>query len=376
MLVNTYFSLLHFASQFSYTQDMLTLPEATRTTRTILKIGGITFAVFFIIILVLRLVINILNNLTPKPPPTEEARFGILPMVSFTPNTDKYIYSLNTLTGGLPASPIMVKVYKVKRRPSSLLDIQNARNNLHNQNYSQGEKKISETVYEWTNNQDANFPISIRYNIVTGDFDIYSEYLKDQNVQSANHVLKKENATDYMFDYLERIGANVKDLDKEKVLTTYFRISEGKLTPVDAYNEAHILKVDLYQKSLDKMEVIYPYYYGSIMSFWIASGKYSPVIVAATFKHQFADSEDPQNSSTYNIISAEQAYENLKTGNAFVFNISGRSQIEISDIALAYYLGANTQDYVIPVYVFSGNQFKAYVHALPQNKFAPVLEGQ
>ena len=71
----------------------------------------------------------------------------------------------------------------------------------------------------------------------------------------------------------------------------------------------------------------------------------------------------PGESSEYPIISGLEAYEKLKKGDAYILYERESGNIDITDVNLGYYVGPD-QEYFLPVIVFSGSGFTAYVNAL------------
>ena len=80
------------------------------------------------------------------------------------------------------------------------------------------------------------------------------------------------------------------------------------------------------------------------------------------FSHQVVSQEN----TTYPIKNVSQAFDLLKKNKAYIAGYFGtQTEIRIKDIYLAYYLGEEKQQYLMPVYVFSGKDgFTAYVPAV------------
>ena len=66
------------------------------------------------------------------------------------------------------------------------------------------------------------------------------------------------------------------------------------------------------------------------------------------------------------VITYGQAYDELKSGNAYVGSYFGSGKsVSITKVSLAYYMGRTRQNYLYPVYVFEGTDgFTAYISAL------------
>lgn len=341
---------------------MLTLAQATKETRTLLKFGGIIVGAIFLIIILFNFSSSIRSTFFPPPPPPPEQKFGKLPKVDFpTSENLKINYRLNTITGTLPAFPDRLKVYSIKKPEPNLLNLQNVRNNLKNVNFTTGETELSETVFKWTN---TTTPIrTINYDILSNNFDISSDYLNNNSFSTENLPLDKQ-AQSFVINFLTNSGENLDDIDRENASISYFKILNNNLVRVNNPQEAQTVKVDVIQKAIDQLNIFYPEFEGSTMSFLIGSDGSQPIIFQAHFKHQPINTNS---SSTYPIITSQQALEQLKQGKAYIFNPEKKQNVEITDIYLGYYLGEKDQEYLMPIVIFKGKNFQAYVQAIPDS---------
>ena len=98
------------------------------------------------------------------------------------------------------------------------------------------------------------------------------------------------------------------------------------------------------------------------MNLVIAGGERNPQVVSGRFFYQKILDE----SSTYPIISAKDAYEKLAKGDAYIASHSGNDlNILIKRVYLGFYAEGHSQDYLTPVVIFEGNNdFIAYVPAV------------
>ena len=113
------------------------------------------------------------------------------------------------------------------------------------------------------------------------------------------------------------------------------------------------------------MPILYPHPPYSTMSLWIAVGQAGPQVVTANFTHQTINTT-PETEATYPIKTAEEAFEELKNGKAFIASYNGSAtDIAITNVFLTYYLGEQPQEYLMPLIVFQGdNGFLAYISAV------------
>jgi hypothetical protein len=103
------------------------------------------------------------------------------------------------------------------------------------------------------------------------------------------------------------------------------------------------------------------------MKLVMGSGSLKESPLEASFSHQKILDE----SGTYPIKSATTAFEDLKSGNAFILSHSGDStNVKIKKVYLALFYEGKLQKYLTPVIVFEGdNNFLAYVPAVTDEWF-------
>ena len=85
-----------------------------------------------------------------------------------------------------------------------------------------------------------------------------------------------------------------------------------------------------------------------------------PEVVEANFIHQIPSDE----YSTYPIKTSNLAFEELKKNKAYIASSPQNGKISIKNITLGYYIGEKEQDYLVPIIVFEGNGFEAFVSAV------------
>ena len=311
------------------------------------------------------------NLFFPTPPAPPEEKFGKLPEVIFpAQDSQNFEYRINTLTGKLPIFSgaciffdekyhCQMKVYKVKKKEPSLVALKSARDKLKLLDFTENETRLSEEEYQWSNPSGQ----AIRINVLTGNFKILSNFLSEPPQPLIGDVARKEGAFELVSKLLENLDLETEDLDQETSTLAYLKLENGTLIKAQSLNEASFARLDLFQKNLDGHKVYYPEFTESLMHFLI-KGSSSLPIVNASFSHFIADSSS---FSTYPIKTAEAAFEDLKQGKALVFaNDKNVKLIDIIDVSLGYYIGDENQQYFLPIAVFKGKGFTAYVNVLIQ----------
>lgn len=344
---------------------MAMLPKLTRKIRFWLKVCTVFIFLFFAYFFGSKIVAFIQRVYYPPKPLRPQERFGKLPRINFpTQEPRKFTYKINTFSGTLPFFSDKVEVYAFRAREQKLLDLKNARERVRGVDFATHETPLSNSRYQWNHTKRPN--TFIIYDIVTRSFEMHSDYLRDDEVVSARNLpADNEQYKKAVFEFLGKIGEDILDIDTEKTSITYLKLSQqNRLTQTDEFSEAQIVRVDLFQKPIDQKPIYYEKLGQSNMYFLLGSGASikTPRIVEAHFNHLVVDKS---NHSTYPLKPAFSAYQELITGNAYITNLSLLSEIEIADVSVAYYIGIPNQQYLIPIIVFDGRGFKAYVDAIP-----------
>jgi hypothetical protein len=342
-------------------------------------------------------------------PPTLE--YGLLPAMQFPQSslTDSRTYELQTITGDLPTDlPDRLTVFPIKIKPPNFLNLDKVKQIAKNLEFTGAkgvvipEIQLSNTHYEW--NETINYRRKLVFNIHSFDFTLTSEYLRSLTALSAQYISNESSAIATVQNFLKTMKLTPDDLDITKTNTpnnaikfvTYpqlFSIITGgqglnTLVPASSLSKTQTIRVDLYQKDIEyelntgqddgkktipvKIPIIYPYPPYSTMSFWVASGSKEAIVAQAFYTHKDIDLKNT--AATYPLKTPKEAFSQLEENNAYIASYSGNDQnIIIKNVFLAYYLGADEpQQYLMPVYVFEGNNgFYAYVPAVDQAHIQP-----
>ncbi|HLD01995.1 MAG TPA: hypothetical protein VJC10_03920 [Patescibacteria group bacterium] len=354
---------------------MLTLHSVTQLVRTALKWGLIGFAVLVLLYVGIKIGSAIRNRVSPKASVAPTVTFGKLPSSIFpeTIATQQFTYTIDTLSGKLPAFPDRISVYPIKQNKPTLLSLTRAKDKVAGIGFTSSsgavlpEKKISETLYSW--NSTSGIPRTLEMDIISYNFTLVSDFLSDNDVLNKQRVPTREQAKETATEFFNAIDTLPADINQEKTRAEYLTISNKSLVAASSLASAHVVRVDFFQNNIDNVPVVYPHPPFSTINVLLASGVRNPVIVEAHYLHQEIDTS--KKDATYPIISASQAFEELKTGKAYIASYFGSSSaIALKDIYVGYYLSNNEQPYAYPVVVFEGdNGFVAYVSLIEDQWF-------
>ena len=336
---------------------MPTLNKTKKETQIILRWAGISLFIIFLLLLGTRFLSFIKDIFTPPPPP--QASFGKLPAISFPNQLQENItYSLNTLSGFLPNFSDRAKVYKISTNPPTLLALDKTRGKVSKIGFTANETRIAEDVYQWTN-RESPLQRRLTINIFSSDFTLSSAYLITPDLQTLSNVEEKNNAIYIAQSFLKNISLFTDDLDSQKTKTTLYSAEKGALIPASKFSDAKIVRVDFFQKDLEKMPIYYEKGITSTISFLVGKENNEQNVVDARYFHKNISQE----SSTYPIKSASLAFSELKDGKGYVASKDPNAvEVTIKKVTLGYYVGEAQQDFLMPIVIFEGdNDFVAYV---------------
>lgn len=396
---------LHCTGYFNYTQYM-TLHETTENVKKGGIATGIGLGVIITIVMIFKMSVMVFNILFPPNIAPPSMAYGKLPPLAFPPNAveGNFVYKINTATGDLPNDfPDRLNVFPIIKDNAGLLNLKAVESKVAILRFVDDQNKLLPGIPLGNGNYQWEDPTGIKrkiiFDIVTFNFALTSNYLTSNTARRGRTLSTQDAAIQTVQAYLTSIDLVPNDLDIEKTkhpdpelsyLTAprlYAIAQDGSLTTASSLLLARVIRVDLYQKNVtyelntgvsnDKKElqklnidmpVLYPKPPFSTMNFLIAAGESDAEIVDAHFLHQKINYA-PDTEGTYPIKSPQEAFEEVKAKKAYIanYNTPEDNQILITKVYLAYYLGEEPQEYLMPIIVFEGqNGFYAYVSAVKE----------
>lgn len=352
-------SFLHYTVRLSYTQDMLTLHDANDLIKATAKWGGIALVGFLLLFGIFKGGAFLVKVLFPKEPAPPKVAFGKLPPLIFPKTTTPQLtYRLDTVTGGLGSFSDRLNVYKIIPPVPNLLNLQTTRHLLQSTPFVLDESPLTDTVYSWgdTNRPDKK----ISYNIVSSDFSITSNYFSYTDLLTVTPVMQQD-AIAATIKFLKDLNLYPLDLDEKLTTTQLLSMQGANIFAATSPSTAQLVRIDFFQKDVNKLPIVYPHPPYSTMHF-LLGGRNTSELVDAGFSHQTVGTDN----TTYPLLTVQQAFDLLKNHKAYIASYFGHdTNVSIKDIYLAYYLGEDKQQYLMPVYVFAGKDgFVAYVSAV------------
>lgn len=338
---------------------MPTLHVITEDTKKIIYGLFVLLGVFIVILIGLR--VNTLIRAkyfpTPLPPPT--TTFGKLPKISF-PNsatTKTFTYTLDTLSGLFPEFPDRLNVYKTTNEPPNLLALTRAIEKAQSIGFGGEPTAVSESVYEWS--QPSTPFKKLILNINSYNFSYTSQFLSDQTLVSMYFNSPVSSAEDKAQIFFSHIFFP-QDIDSQKTKTTLYQVENNTLVPAITQATTQFVRLDYFQNDIDGLTYYYPHPPYSLIHATVSKDL---EVVNASLTH---GNIDLNTNATYPIKTAKTAFEDLQKGKAYIAGYDGsQTKIPIKTVRLGYYMGEEKQDYLIPIFVFEGDDnFTAYLPAI------------
>jgi|GEM_PF-1530318 hypothetical protein len=300
-------------------------------------------------------------------PPVEEKpdiKFGLLPLPEFpqgSVSTSNFSYSLDTTTGGLPKLGMdegfekVVRVYFVTQTFATLLAPEKSTALAEKFEISSAPEIISETRYRY---KEQNKTLLV--DLDNGNF----AYNKD-STPSANVNLDDDDKLISDFKQtLSALGILKEDLQDGRVRITYLKINGSQLSLTQVKSEAVAYQISLWPAAIDKRPIFTPDFNNALITA-VISGEARDIdnYLALRFTHYPIDLST---YATYPTKTAEEAFDDLKTGRGTVIIAPDKPQVSVTSVSLGYYLSGSYSPYLQPIYVFEGPNFVSYVSAVSE----------
>lgn len=339
---------------------MTSLYYVTEHIKTLVKWISIGIGSIILLVFLFRFVLFLKDSIAPPPPPT--MTWGKLPPLEFPESkyTQKFSYTINTVSGNLPTLPLHATVYLFATPEASLQSLNNAINVAAQIGFDQEPIRISESIYQWYNPQPP--AQKMQYDIVSKNFTFTSDFLTDPDILSGNNLPDDITAQQVAENFLIDMDAFPNDFAATKSAITLFAIQDGTLVPTTSLSNTHIIRIDFFQKDRDEIPIYYAEYPKSPIYVFVGGGGFEGTVVEAMYTHNTLTDV----SSTYPIYTSEEAFSMLKKGKGYIATYKGNAtNILIQNAKLGYYISPMSKTYLMPIIVFEGNNdFVAFVSAL------------
>lgn len=297
-------------------------------------------------------------------PPVEEkpdTRFGILPLPDFPEakvSSSNFSYSIDTTTGGLPLVGTdlgfekIIKVYFVTKSFASLLSPERSQNLADTFDLQVNPQIISEVNYRF---QDADKTLTV--DLDSGNF----KFINEATPSSGQGLDDDSKLVGDFKNILSSLGVLNEDLNRGRFKVNLLKNEGDKFVPTTLRKEAVAAQISLWPQDLDKKSILTADFNKALVNATVINGASSlGNYLALNFNYYPIDTTT---FATYPIKTAEVAFDHLKNGRGVVIIEPDKPQVSISSIYLGYYLSENYNPYLLPIFVFEGPNFAAFVPA-------------
>lgn len=295
-------------------------------------------------------------------PPKEEkpdTKFGLLPPPEFprvAASSSNFSYSIDTVTGGLPIVGVdkgfdkLIKVYFVVKTYASLLSSEKSQNLAEKFNITVNPQILSETNYLFRD-QDK----SLNIDLDSGNF----TYQKIATLSGEQTLEDEDRLISDFKGMLTNLGVLKPDLTNGRAKVVFIKDSGSNLAQISiwpaAVDEKPIVTEE-FNKSLINATV---YKSASLIENYLSLNfTYYPIDIS-TF-------------AIYPLKTSDQAFNDLKSGKGVVIIEPPKPNVSITSLSLGYFLSSSYNPYLLPVFIFEGPGFAAYVAAISEEFQSPA----
>lgn len=352
---------------------MSSLTETAFYARKFIKYGSVGFLGLIVLWYAGTAAVDWWKATHPAPLPAPTADFGPLSPMSFpttATNSARPQFVLQTPTGDVGTFPDRLKVYLIPGVHSGFLDADNATKIANQIGFSGKPTIVNPTLYRWTTNSP--LPTTLEMDILTNHFRMKRQWQADPMLVTNKRFTSDQDVIDNAQSFLRQANLLPEDLvGKEHV--DYLRVQGDQLIPAVSLSDADFVQVTFFRKPIeiinDKKEVTATYEFvtpdpaaGLVKVIVSGSDKTEKKIVDVDYQYSAIDYET---SGEYGLKTGQQAWDELTSGQGFLASWNGTGTAVIRRVALGYYEAAGKQQYMLPVYIFTGDKGAvAYVPAV------------
>jgi len=343
---------------------------ASLTQTAIITRRFIRYAFFGVIFLIvgkfsLDILIAIYRKINPPAAPAPTVAFGKLPALDF-PNSEnpQLNLTLETPSGDFPVLSEQMKVYLMPKPTANLLSLDTAKNKVSRLGYAPNGEQLSDTTYRFTGQRSL---ATLDMNIITGVFSISFDLSQDSSPLETKPAAPEISAEEAR-SFLNSADLLADDLT-DRFEHEFQKIKEGRLVEAPSLSESDLIKIDLFRNDIEEYPAVTTNPKKANIWFLMGGNRQSDKQIVAAEYHYFP--VDYTQVSTYPTKSAEEAWNEMLSGKAFIANAGSGTNVVIRRIYLAYYDSGEIMDFLQPVIVFEGdNDFAAYVPAVTSEYYS------
>jgi len=340
------------------------LTYATHATKRGLAFFGFALTAFLVFWFASTAFVRYWIAMNPEPPPPPSAGFGVLPMLQFPSQNVSSLpkeFVLETPTGKLPTFSDRAIVFFMPKNSPSLLDAEKASRFATTYDFVFEPEILDAKTYRWQRTQP--LLTTLEYNIQDKVFSYSTDIANRPEL-----LLEAELPTrfDAILEVKQFLGRSMKldpDIATASGTFTYVKSVGSALVEAVSAADANFIIVNI-----DRFPIEGRYQtYGenpekSSIHALVGNIKGAEKVIQIEYYHYPVDYSIIH---TYPLRPIRQAWDLLQAGEGFIARPSGSDTAVIREITLGYYDSREPQQYLQPIYVFSGdNGFLGYISAI------------
>jgi len=350
---------------------MLNLTEISINARKYFLWAGIAFVILIILRVIIGLTINYIKSIRTKTVSVAapDVKFDKLPAPKFTSATNSssgLTFTLQNIEGRPPETTPSGRVYPMPKKLPSFLAPDNAKKLAAKLGFTSDPVAVKNTFYRFV---DPAEPLrTLNLDIVTMNFQLKYDYSKNHSIFNIEKILLKEDALNQVKNFISSNGLFDSSISKGIITTESltYNPTSNSFSPAISLGASNAVRINFFREDLDGLKVIPNSFKRSFnYALYTLSSKRKYEILELSYTFWPIAFDD---YSTYPLKSGAEAWQDLLDGYAFVVNMGSNTSdkpIVIRDIYLAYYDSEEPQQYLMPIFVFEGdNNFVAYLSAV------------
>lgn len=310
--------------------------------------------------------------LIPPEPAGPNLAFGKLDRpFTYNANFATTSFSLDTPGDSLPIPSETLTVYAVLQLEGEFASLENAKRVAKSGGLDSEPFKLSES--EWRFSDQNNPNKSLKFDIVTNNFLYQYDTQADPSALEGIFNTNEEKLVSKAQTTLKSFKSLHEDIENGTSRVTLYKIAGNNRNKVGSLSEANAAMVELFRQGItQEIPFVEINPDSANVTVLLSSSRDSEKQVLEVKFNYWGYLKDQ--TATYPPRTGEQAFEDLKSGKAYVATGAedNFSSINITDVKLAYLNPNSDQSVIQPAYVFSGNgeingeikKFVAYVPAV------------
>lgn len=293
-------------------------------------------------------------------PPVEEKpdlKFGPLPAPQFPESavsSSNFSYSLDTVTGGLPKPGAdagfekIVKVYFITQTFATLLSPDKSSALAEKFGITALPQILSETKYQYREGEK-----NLLVDLDTGNFSYYKE-----GSEAASSAQSIDDDSKLISDFKQILGGmGILKNDLQNARVKVKKDESGKVL------------ISLWPTPIEKRPVFTADFNKSLISSNVkgSAGNIDNYLSLDYTYYQV----DPSTYATYYLKPPQEAFDDLKKGKGVILIEPDSPQVSITSVEIGYYMPQDYSPYLLPIYIFEGPSFAAYVSAIRTSEASP-----